>query len=166
MIHCQVIHLEVMEKLINEHRVRPTALLPLWKIAGYCNFCYTFLSPQQLVRFALGAGTALLGKEAAMACTVAVEEVISEHYNDQIRFVLITLIVLLSAYESLSELYRHDNEDLVEIRKVFRRFRDEELEHRDIGIDNNAEQVEIHEQARSGRYSHLCRLLRTNSCRS
>ncbi len=58
-------HLKEFEKLIPKYRVRPTLLLPLWDIAG----------------FALGAGTALLGKEAAMACTVAVEDVISEHYN-------------------------------------------------------------------------------------
>ena len=50
-------HLATFNKLIPETRSRPTALLPLWSVAGY----------------ALGAGTALLGKEAAMACTVAVE---------------------------------------------------------------------------------------------
>ena len=50
-------HLATFDKLIPEHRARPTALLPFWNVAG----------------FALGAGTALLGKEGAMACTVAVE---------------------------------------------------------------------------------------------
>ena len=64
-------HLKEFEKLIPKYRVRPTILLPFWNIAG----------------FALGAGTALLGKEAAMACTVAVEDVISDHYN---RFVSLT----------------------------------------------------------------------------
>jgi ubiquinone biosynthesis monooxygenase Coq7 len=59
------VHLNKMKELIPKYRVRPTLLLPLWDIAG----------------FALGAGTALLGKEAAMACTVAVEDVISTHYN-------------------------------------------------------------------------------------
>jgi ubiquinone biosynthesis monooxygenase Coq7 len=44
-------------------------LRPLWEIAG----------------FAVGAGTALMGKEAAMACTEAVETVIGDHYNDQLR---------------------------------------------------------------------------------
>lgn len=62
-------HLEKFNEILSENRVRPTALLPLWNIAG----------------FALGASTALLGKEGAMACTVAVEESISEHYNSQIR---------------------------------------------------------------------------------
>ena len=61
-------HLDAFNKLIPERRVRPTALLPLWHVAG----------------FALGAGTALLGEKAAHACTVAVEEVIDEHYAGQI----------------------------------------------------------------------------------
>ena len=61
-------HLDAFNKLIPERRVRPTALLPLWHVAG----------------FTLGAGTALLGEKAAHACTVAVEEVIDEHYTGQI----------------------------------------------------------------------------------
>ncbi|CAE7940572.1 COQ7, partial [Symbiodinium sp. KB8] len=65
-------HLAKMGDLVVNRRSRPSALLPLWHVAGY----------------ALGAGTALLGKEAAMACTVAVETVIGEHYNDQIRELL------------------------------------------------------------------------------
>jgi len=60
-------HLKTFETLIAERRVRPTALTPLWHVAGY----------------ALGAATALLGPRAAMACTVAVEEVIDEHYRRQ-----------------------------------------------------------------------------------
>ena len=58
-------HLKLFEEHIQNFRARPTALLPFWSAAGY----------------ALGMGTALLGKEAAMACTVAVEEVIGEHYD-------------------------------------------------------------------------------------
>jgi ubiquinone biosynthesis monooxygenase Coq7 len=61
-------HLDAFDKLINERRVRPTALEPVWRVAG----------------FALGAATALLGEKAAMACTAAVEEVIDEHYAHQI----------------------------------------------------------------------------------
>jgi 3-demethoxyubiquinol 3-hydroxylase len=60
-------HLAQFDRLICERRVRPTALSPLWHIAGY----------------ALGAATALLGERAAMACTVAVEEVIDGHYARQ-----------------------------------------------------------------------------------
>jgi ubiquinone biosynthesis monooxygenase Coq7 len=63
------VHLARFDELIAQHRVRPTLLRPLWEIAG----------------FAVGAGTALMGKEAAMACTEAVETVIGDHYNDQLR---------------------------------------------------------------------------------
>jgi ubiquinone biosynthesis monooxygenase Coq7 len=62
-------HLAAFDKLINERRVRPTALEPVWRVAG----------------FALGAATALMGEKAAMACTAAVEEVIDEHYARQIE---------------------------------------------------------------------------------
>jgi ubiquinone biosynthesis monooxygenase Coq7 len=61
-------HLQTFDRLVNERRVRPTALEPVWRIAG----------------FALGAATALMGEKAAMACTAAVEEVIDEHYAGQI----------------------------------------------------------------------------------
>jgi ubiquinone biosynthesis monooxygenase Coq7 len=61
-------HLETFNALLTHHRVRPTALLPFWHLAG----------------FALGAVTAALGERAAMACTVAVEETIDAHYTRQI----------------------------------------------------------------------------------
>ena len=61
-------HLKAFDRLVNERRVRPTALEPVWRIAG----------------FALGAATAALGEKAAFACTAAVEEVIDEHYAAQI----------------------------------------------------------------------------------
>jgi ubiquinone biosynthesis monooxygenase Coq7 len=60
-------HLAAFEALVVARRVRPTALLPLWHMAG----------------FALGAMTAALGVRAAMACTVAVEEAIDTHYAGQ-----------------------------------------------------------------------------------
>jgi ubiquinone biosynthesis monooxygenase Coq7 len=60
-------HLEAFDKLVVDRHVRPTALSPIWHVAG----------------FALGAASALLGPRAAMACTVAVEEVIDEHYRAQ-----------------------------------------------------------------------------------
>lgn len=62
-------HLARFDALIVERRVRPTALSPLWRVAGY----------------ALGVGSALLGEKAAMACTEAVESVIDEHYAEQAR---------------------------------------------------------------------------------
>lgn len=95
-------HLETFEKLIVERKVRPTVLHPLWNVAG----------------FALGVGTALLGPKAAMACTVAVEEVIDEHYADQ--------AAQLTGDEG-------------ELRETINRFRDEELEHRDTAIDLGGE---------------------------
>ena len=60
-------HLDTFNRLVVDRRVRPTALTPLWHVAG----------------FALGAATAMLGEKAAMACTEAVEDVIDEHYADQ-----------------------------------------------------------------------------------
>lgn len=60
-------HLATFARLIVERRVRPTALLPLWHVAG----------------FVLGAATAALGERAAMACTAAVEEAIDAHYAAQ-----------------------------------------------------------------------------------
>lgn len=104
-------HLEKFSEILAESRVRPTALLPLWNVAGFalgwcsswkCSFDFnTSASFHSLVCWCCfikserrassvfksipGASTALLGKEWAMACTVAVEESISEHYNSQIR---------------------------------------------------------------------------------
>jgi len=60
-------HLEKFNALIVQHKVRPTILSPLWHVGG----------------FLLGAVTAALGEKAALACTVAVEEVIDEHYQEQ-----------------------------------------------------------------------------------
>ena len=60
-------HLDTFDRLIAENGVRPTALSPVWSVAGY----------------ALGAVTALMGEKAAMACTAAVEEVIDGHYAAQ-----------------------------------------------------------------------------------
>jgi ubiquinone biosynthesis monooxygenase Coq7 len=62
-------HLKAFDALVNERRVRPTALEPVWRVAG----------------FALGAATAMLGEKAAMACTAAVEEVIDQHYAQQVE---------------------------------------------------------------------------------
>lgn len=61
-------HFDYFDQKLKETRTRPTVLSPLWKIGG----------------FAMGAATALLGRRAAMACTVAVEEVIDKHYSDQL----------------------------------------------------------------------------------
>jgi len=97
-------HLDTFNNLIVERRVRPTALTPVWHVAGY----------------ALGAATASMGERAAMACTVAVEEVIDEHYAAQA--------------DSLDT----DESDL---KATIEEFRAEELEHRDIGYEHGAEQA-------------------------
>jgi ubiquinone biosynthesis monooxygenase Coq7 len=62
-------HLETFDGIIGKRRVRPTALMPVWHVAGY----------------ALGAATAMMGERSAMACTAAVEEVIDEHYAKQAK---------------------------------------------------------------------------------
>ena len=97
-------HLTAFNALAAERRVRPTALLPLWHLAG----------------FALGAATAVLGERAAMACTVAVEEVIDAHYTDQI--------------ERLAETE-------APLRETLEKFRAEEREHRDTALAHGAEQA-------------------------
>lgn len=61
-------HFDAFDRMVKDRGVRPTALEPVWRVAG----------------FALGAATALLGEKAAMACTVAVEDVIDEHYTKQL----------------------------------------------------------------------------------
>ena len=62
-------HLEFFEKEIYKRKIKPTYLLPLWDVMGV----------------ALGFGSALLGKKAAMLCTASVEEVIEDHYQNQLK---------------------------------------------------------------------------------
>jgi ubiquinone biosynthesis monooxygenase Coq7 len=97
------VHLDTFNAMMAERAVRPTALQPLWNIAG----------------FALGAGTALLGPKAAMACTAAVETEIDRHYRDQ-----------------LAQL---SGSDEAELSATIERFRQEELEHKAIALDKGAE---------------------------
>jgi 3-demethoxyubiquinol 3-hydroxylase len=97
-------HLEFFEKEIVARGVRPTALHPLWHAAGY----------------ALGAVTARLGPEAAMACTVAVEDVISGHYAEQL--------------ESLAK-----KPEEKKLHAAIKKFKAEEEQHHDIGLKNEAE---------------------------
>ncbi|KAJ3116149.1 hypothetical protein HK098_006676 [Nowakowskiella sp. JEL0407] len=101
-------HLRTFDNLLAENRVRPSLLRPFWEVAG----------------FALGAGTAMLGKETAMACTEAIETVIGEHYNDQLR-----------------ELLKIDTPEIDKLKTVIQRFRDEELEHLNTAVDHDAQKV-------------------------
>ncbi|MBI1274162.1 MAG: demethoxyubiquinone hydroxylase family protein [Alphaproteobacteria bacterium] len=97
-------HLQAFSRLLVERAARPTALHPLWRVLG----------------FALGAGTAALGEKAAMACTVAVEEVIDEHYAKQLRKL---------------------GKDDPELAGLIAKFRAEEIEHKNIGLDHDAEKL-------------------------
>ncbi len=97
-------HLAAFDRLLVERGVRPTALSPLWHVMG----------------FAVGAATALLGEKAAMACTVAVEEVIDRHYADQ--------IAALGPEEK-------------DLRETLESFREDELRHRDTGLAHGAEEA-------------------------
>jgi len=98
------VHLKEFSEMVGKRKVRPTVLLPLWHVAGY----------------ALGATTALLGEKAAMACTVAVEEVIDEHYSNQLELL---------------------GEDEADLKKTISKFRAEELEHRDMALQNKAQEA-------------------------
>lgn len=94
-------HLATFDRLLPQRRVRPTLLHPLWHVAG----------------FALGAGTALMGARAAMACTAAVEEVIDEHYARQVADL---------------------GDDEPELREICERYRQEEVEHRETSLSHGA----------------------------
>jgi 3-demethoxyubiquinol 3-hydroxylase len=99
-------HLAEFDKLMARRGVRPTALQPFWSVAGY----------------ALGAATALIGPEAAMACTAAVEEEIDRHYSRQL--------------ERLDE----DGDD-PELAAMIDKFRADERAHRDAAYAAGAERA-------------------------
>jgi len=99
------IHLSAFDEIISENRVRPTALRPVWEIMGY----------------GLGVVTGAMGVQAAMACTEAVETVIGNHYNDQLR-----------------ELLLIDHPEVEKLRDIVKKFRDEEIEHLDMAVGANA----------------------------
>jgi ubiquinone biosynthesis monooxygenase Coq7 len=98
-------HLKYFEEQLADRKIRPTLMLPLWDLLGT----------------ALGFGTAILGKKAAMLCTASVEEVIDKHYLDQINY--------------LSKNEKKEKELLSKVKK----FRQDELEHRDIAYEEGAD---------------------------
>ncbi|MAU40820.1 MAG: demethoxyubiquinone hydroxylase family protein [Kordiimonas sp.] len=114
------VHLDHFNHLITQRGVRPTALTPFWHVAG----------------FALGAATALMGEKAALACTAAVEDVIDEHYREQL--------------DSLGS----DEQELAE---TIEKFRQEELEHHDTALDLGAADTPGYELL-SGLIKGGCRL--------
>lgn len=100
----EAVHKAAFDKLLLERKVRPTLLGPIWGAAG----------------FGLGVVTALMGEKAAHACTAAVEEVIEDHYREQI--------------EELG-----DQEP--ELSAMISRFRDEEIAHKDQAIAEGAKEA-------------------------
>ncbi|KAK7943750.1 COQ7-domain-containing protein [Apiospora aurea] len=111
-------HLRTFNSLLAKHRVRPTALYPVWSVLAS----------------GLGWGTAVLGREAAMACTEAVETEIGTHYNSQIR----SLLEMFEGWEADGYEVGPELRDLV---GTLRRIRDEELEHLDHAVENDAKQA-------------------------
>lgn len=95
-------HLDTFNKLLVENDTRPTALLPLWNVMGY----------------GLGVASALMGEKAAMACTIAVEEVIGEHYAKQAE-----------------TLDKKDDK----LKSTLEKFRDDELDHLETGVQHDGE---------------------------
>lgn len=101
-------HLDEFSRIMRLRRVRPTLLMPLWHVGG----------------FAMGAATALLGEKAAMACTVAVEAVIDEHYAQQ-------------------EQQLDEREQSLKV--VIEKFRADEKEHHDAALAEGAEQAPFYQ---------------------
>ena len=98
------VHFAAFDRMVKERGVRPTALEPFWQAAGY----------------AMGAATALMGEKAAMACTVAVEDVIDEHYAQQI--------------ERLGQ-------SEPELKQTIAKFHQDELDHRNEALSHGASEA-------------------------
>ena len=111
-------HLEYFEKEIQRRKIKPTSLLPLWDILG----------------ISLGFGTALLGKKATMLCTASVEEVIEDHYQNQLQKL------------------ENDEKDLKE---KIKKFKGDEVNHKNIAYESGA--------TKSGLYSIMDKIIRTGS---
>lgn len=128
----EIYHHDTFNRLQTERRVRPSLLTPFWKIGAV----------------AMGAGTALISKEAAMACTVAVETVIGGHYNQQLRVLMNQFDIdafdkktgeILSP-EKIAENLRTSPE-LSKLKDLISTFRDEELEHLDTAVEHDADKA-------------------------
>ena len=111
-------HLEYFEKEIQKRKIKPTYLLPLWDVMGV----------------ALGFGTALLGKKAAMLCTASVEEVIEDHYQNQLKKL---------------------GNDEMDLKTKIEKFKKEEMNHKNIAYEFGA--------TNKGLYSIMDKVIRTGS---
>ena len=112
------VHCEFFEKEIKKRNIKPTKFLPLWDLLGV----------------GLGFGSTLLGKKAAMLCTASVEEVIDEHYLNQINQL---------------------GSDEKNLKKKIIKFRKDELHHKEIAYEKGA--------TKKGLYSILDKIIKTGS---
>ena len=111
-------HCDFFEKEIKKRNIKPTKFLPLWDLLGV----------------GLGFGSTILGKKAAMLCTASVEEVIDEHYQNQIN---------------------HLGSEEKELKKNIIKFREDELHHKDIAYEKGA--------TKKGLYSVMDKIIKTGS---
>ncbi len=111
-------HANYFEKEIKRRGIKPTKFLPLWDLLG----------------IGLGFGSTILGKKAAMLCTASVEEVIDEHYQNQINQI---------------------ENDEKELKKKIIKFREDELHHKDIAYEHGA--------TKEGFYSLFDKVIKTGS---
>ena len=111
-------HLEYFEKEIQKRKIKPTYLLPVW----------------DLMSVALGFGTVLLGKKAAMLCTASVEEVIEDHYQSQLKKI---------------------GDDEKDLKEKIEKFKADEVEHKNMAYESGA--------TNKGLYSIMDKAIRTGS---
>ena len=111
-------HLEYFEKEIQKRNMKATYMLPLWDLMGV----------------SLGFGTALLGKKAAMLCTASVEEVIENHYENQLSKI---------------------GEDEKDLKTKIEKFKGDEVNHKNTAYESGA--------SRTGIYSIMDKIIRTGS---
>ena len=112
------VHCNYFENEIKRRKIKPTKLLPLWDLLGV----------------GLGFGSTLLGKKAAMLCTASVEEVIDQHYQNQINQL---------------------KNDEKELKNKIVKFRNDELQHKDIAYEEGA--------TKKGFYSIMDKIIKTGS---
>ena len=111
-------HLEYFEKEIQKRKIKPTYLLPLWDVMGV----------------ALGFGTVMLGKKAAMLCTASVEEVIEDHYQNQLKKL---------------------GNDEMDLKAKIEKFKSDEINHKNIAYESGA--------TNKGFYSVMDKVIRTGA---
>ena len=111
-------HLEYFEKEIQKRKIEPTYFLPLWDVMGV----------------ALGFGSTLLGKKAAMLCTASVEEVIEDHYQNQL--------------DKLGD-------DEIDLKNKIEKFKSDEVDHKNTAYESGA--------TNKGFYSIMDKIIKTSS---